>query len=230
MKVTSYKSGQAEGFSFTPDNLETANKFIARYPEGRQASAVIALLDLAQRQSGGWLPGAAIDYVANFLEIAPMRAFEVASFYSMFNLKPVGKHFIQVCRTTPCWLRGSDGLSEACKKKLGVKFGEVTEDGLFSVVEVECLGACANAPMVQINDDYYEDLTPERMAGMIDELREGKELKVGSQIGRLTSAPEGGMQTLTDLPPFDGKAVRMAPKVPSSDTAATETAPSGEKA
>ncbi|WP_282608187.1 NADH-quinone oxidoreductase subunit NuoE [Pelagibius sp. Alg239-R121] len=224
MKVTSYAQGSAEGFSFTPENLEIANKFVARYPEGRQASAVIALLDLAQRQSDGWLPGAAIEYVANFLEIAPMRAFEVASFYTMFNLKPVGKHFIQVCRTTPCWLRGSDGLSEACKKKLGVKFGEVTEDGLFSVIEVECLGACANAPMVQINDDYYEDLTPERMAEMIDDLRAGRELPVGSQIGRLTSSPEGGPQTLQDLPPFDGKAVKMAPEPGSA-----EVAPSGEE-
>lgn len=225
MKVTSYAEGQAEGFSFTPENLEIAKKFVAKYPEGRQASAVIALLDLAQRQNGGWLPGEAIAYVANFLEMAPMRAFEVASFYTMFNLKPVGKHFIQVCRTTPCWLRGSDGLSETCKKKLGVKFGEVTEDGLFSVIEVECLGACANAPMVQINDDYYEDLTPERLAEMIDDLRAGKELPVGSQIGRLTSSPEGGAQTLQDLPPFDGKAVKLAPKAPEPEG----PAPSGEE-
>lgn len=224
MKVTSYAEGAAGSFSFTPENLDVAQKYVARYPEGRQASAVIALLDLAQRQNGGWLSGDAIAYVANFLEIAPMRAFEVASFYTMFNLKPVGKHFIQVCRTTPCWLRGSDGLSETCKKKLGVKFGEVTEDGLFSVIEVECLGACANAPMVQINDDYYEDLTPERMAEMIDDLRAGKEIPVGSQIGRLTSSPEGGPQTLQDLPPFDGKAVKMEPAAP-----AAEAAPSGEE-
>ncbi len=224
MKVTSYAEGAAEGFSFTPDNLDVAQKYVARYPEGRQASAIIALLDLAQRQNGGWLSGAAIAYVANFLEVAPMRAFEVASFYSMFNLKPVGKHFIQVCRTTPCWLRGSDGLSETCKKKLGVKFGEVTEDGLFSVIEVECLGACANAPMVQINDEYYEDLTPERMAEMIEDLRAGRELPVGSQIGRLTSSPEGGPQTLQDLPPFDGKAVKMEPEAP-----AAEPAPNGEE-
>lgn len=224
MKVTSYAEGAAEGFSFTPDNLDVAQKYVARYPEGRQASAIIALLDLAQRQNGGWLSGAAIAYVANFLEVAPMRAFEVASFYSMFNLKPVGKHFIQVCRTTPCWLRGSDGLSETCKKKLGVKFGEVTEDGLFSVIEVECLGACANAPMVQINDEYYEDLSPERMAEMIEDLRAGRELPVGSQIGRLTSSPEGGPQTLQDLPPFDGKAVKMEPAAP-----AAEPAPNGEE-
>lgn len=224
MKVTSYAEGKVEAFSFTPENLDVAQKYVARYPEGRQASAIIALLDLAQRQNDGWLSGDAIAYVANYLEVAPMRAFEVASFYSMFNLKPVGKHFIQVCRTTPCWLRGSDGLSEACKKKLGVKFGEVTQDGLFSVIEVECLGACANAPMVQINDDYYEDLTPERMAEMIDDLRAGRELPVGSQMGRLTSSPEGGPQTLQDLPPFDGKAVKMETAAP-----AAEAAPSGEE-
>lgn len=224
MKVTSYAQGEAGDFSFTPENLEIAKKFVARYPDGRQASAVIALLDLAQRQNGGWLSGDAIAYVANYLEMPPMRAFEVASFYTMFNLKPVGKHFIQVCRTTPCWLRGSDGLSEACKKKLGVQFGEVSEDGLFSVIEVECLGACANAPMVQINDDYYEDLTPERMEEIIDELRAGKDVPVGSQIGRLTSSPEGGPQTLQDLPPFDGKAVKMDPV-----TTPAEAVQSGEE-
>lgn len=201
MKISSYPAAQSEDFSFTPENLERAKVICARYPEGRQASAVIALLDMAQRQNGGWLSTPAIEYVAEFLEIAPIRAHEVATFYSMFNLKPVGKYFIQVCRTTPCWLRGSDGISEACKKKLGVGFREVTEDGLFSVIEVECLGACANAPMVQINDSYYEDLTPERMAEMIDELHGGEEVKVGSQTGRLSSAPEGGPQTLLKVAP-----------------------------
>ena len=153
----------------------------------------------------------AIEYVAAFLEVAPIRVHEVASFYSMFNLKPVGKYFIQVCRTTPCWLRGSDGITEACKKKLGVGLRQVTEDGLFSVIEVECLGACANAPMVQINDWYYEDLTPERMEEIIDDLRAGKEVKVGSQTGRLASAPEGGPQTLTKVPPRTA----AAPQAPS---------------
>jgi NADH-quinone oxidoreductase subunit E len=122
----------------------------------------------------------------------------------MFNTKPVGKYFIQVCRTTPCWLRGSDGITETCKKKLGVGLREVTEDGLFSVIEVECLGACANAPMAQINDSYYEDLTPERMAEIIDELRAGDDVKVGSQTGRLASAPEGGPQTLLNVPAQTG--------------------------
>jgi len=200
MKTTSYPAPQPEGFTFSAENLQRAETICARYPEGRQASATIALLDLAQRQNGGWLSPEAIEYVAQYLKVAPIRIYEVASFYSMFNTKPVGKYFIQVCRTTPCWLRGSDGITETCKKKLGVGLREVSEDGLFSVIEVECLGACANAPMVQINDHYYEDLTPERMAEIIDRLRAGEEVKVGSQTGRLASAPEGGPQTLLNVP------------------------------
>ncbi len=200
MKSTSFPKGQDEGFTFSAENLERAKAICARYPAGREASAMIPLLDLAQRQNDGWLSVPAIEYVANYLEVAPIRAHEVASFYSMFNTQPVGKYFIQVCRTTPCWLRGSDGITETCKKKLGVGLREVSEDGLFSVIEVECLGACANAPMVQINDHYYEDLTPERMAEMIDALRAGEEVPVGSQTGRLSSAPEGGPQTLLEVP------------------------------
>ena len=200
MKVTSYQPGDAAGFEFSEENKLEAQRIVARYPEGRQASATLPLLDLAQRQNDGWLSREVIDYVANFLDIAPIRVYEVASFYTMFNLKPVGKHLIQVCRTTPCWLRGSDALTNLCKEKLGVGLHEKTDDGLFSVMEVECLGACANAPMVQINDDYYEDLTPERLSEIIDELRAGKEVPVGSQTGRLSSAPEGGHKTLLDVP------------------------------
>jgi NADH-quinone oxidoreductase subunit E len=200
MKITSYPEPQAEGFEFSAENRARAETVCARYPADRKASATIALLDLAQRQNGGWLSPACIEYVAAYLEIAPIRAYEVASFYSMFNTQPVGKYFIQVCRTTPCWLRGSDGITETCKKKLGVGLREVSADGLFSVVEVECLGACANAPMAQINDFYYEDLTPERMAEIIDALRAGEEVKAGSQTGRLASAPEGGPQTLKHVP------------------------------
>jgi NADH-quinone oxidoreductase subunit E len=200
MKVTSYSNGEAGDFAFTGENMKRARAFIARYPEGRQASAVIALLDLAQRQNGGWLSDEAIEYVANVLEMAPIRVHEVASFYSMFNRQPVGKHFVQVCRTTPCWLRGAGEITQACRDKLGVGLGETTSDGLFTVVEVECLGACANAPMVQINDDYYEDLTPERMAEIIDALRAGKEVPAGPQTGRQTSCPDGGPTTLTSLP------------------------------
>ena len=210
MKTTSFPEGKSEDFVFSAENLERAKTITARYPAGRESSAMIALLDIAQRQNDGWLSVPAIEYVANYLNVAPIRAHEVASFYSMFNTQPVGKHFIQVCRTTPCWLRGSDGITEACKKKLGVGLREVSEDGLFSVIEVECLGACANAPMVQINDHYYEDLTPERIAEIIDELRAGAEVPVGSQTGRLSSAPEGGPQTLLD--------VAAAPKAEAGDS------------
>ena len=141
----------------------------------------------------------AIEYVAEYLEIAPIRVHEVATFYSMFNLKPVGKYFIQVCRTTPCWLCGSDDITKACLDSLGIGLGETTEDGAFTVVEVECLGACANAPMVQINDDYYEDLTPQRMAEMIADLEAGKPVPSGSQTGRPGSSPAGGLTSLLDL-------------------------------
>ncbi len=204
MRATSHRAGEAGDFAFTPETMEQAKQVIERYPEGRQASATIALLDLAQRQNGGWLPVEAIEYVANFLEIAPIRVHEVASFYSMYNLKPVGTHFIQVCRTTPCWLCGSDGITQACLDTLGIGLGETTEDGLFTVVEVECLGACANAPMVQINDDYYEDLTPERMAEMIGDLKDGKPVPTGSQTGRQGSCPSGGPVTLLDLSQSNG--------------------------
>jgi NADH-quinone oxidoreductase subunit E len=206
MKASSHPQGEAGDFAFTPENLDWAKKIIARYPEGRQASAVIALLDLAQRQNGNWLSPQAIEYVANLLDMAPIRVHEVATFYTMFNLKPVGRHFIQVCRTTPCWLRGADDLTRTCLNKLATKLRETTEDGLFTVVEVECLGACANAPMVQINDLYYEDLTPERMAEIIDELKAGKEVSMGSQSGRQGSAPEGGPQTLLEASAGGGSA------------------------
>lgn len=138
MKITSFTKGDSGGFTFTAENEASANKITARYPEGRQASAVIALLDMAQRQNGGWLSGETIEYVANFLDMAPIRVHEVASFYTMFNLKPVGKHLVQVCRTTPCWLRGAAGLTEACRKKLGIGLQETTADGEFTLVEVEC--------------------------------------------------------------------------------------------
>ena len=196
MRATSHRPGEAGDFAFTSETMAEAEKVMARYPEGRKASATIALLDLAQRQNGGWLPGEAIEYVANLLELAPIRVHEVASFYTMFNLKPVGTHFIQVCRTTPCWLCGSDEITKACLDRLGVGLGETTEDGQFTVVEVECLGACANAPMVQINDDYYEDLTPERMAEMIGALKAGEAVPTGSQTGRQGSAPAGGLTSL----------------------------------
>lgn len=176
-------------FEFSKDNLEKSKEIIAKYPSGKQRSAVLPLLDIAQRQNGGWLSREVMDYVAGFLELPEIKVYEVASFYSMFNLKPVGEHLIQVCRTTPCWLRGADALTNACKDKLGVGLKETTSDGKFTLVEVECLGACVNAPMVQINDDYFEDLTPDSMGKIIDDLAAGKKVKVGSQVGRQCSAP-----------------------------------------
>lgn len=185
-------------FTFSPENRAKADAFIAKYPKGRQASAVLALLDLAQRQVDGWLPRAAIEHVAQILEMPFMRVYEVATFYTMFNLKPVGKHHIQLCRTTPCWLRGSDVIRDACMRKLGIGIGEMTTDGKFSLVEVECLGACVNAPVVQINDDLYEDLTAERMVEIIAKLGHGEQVPHGTQIKRQFSAPVGGPTTLRE--------------------------------
>lgn len=181
------RSEQPESFSFTEENILLAKKHISKYPEGRQASAVIALLEIAQRQHNNWLPMKAIEYVANMLDMMPMRVFEVATFYSMFNLAPVGKYHVQLCGTTPCWLRGAADIKKACVNKLSIDLGETTKDGLFTLSEVECLGACANSPMIQINDDFYEDLDPKLMEKILDDLKNGKEPKKGSQIGRNTS-------------------------------------------
>ncbi|MFY9288538.1 MAG: NADH-quinone oxidoreductase subunit NuoE [Alphaproteobacteria bacterium] len=189
---------QPKSFTFTDDNLKRAKAIIAKYPEGRQASAVIPLLDIAQRQSGNWLPRAAIEYVGEMLEMPEIRVYEVATFYTMFNLQPVGQHFIQVCTTTPCWLRGSADIVKACKDKLHIDKGETTSDGKFSLTEVECLGACVNAPMVQINDDFFEDLTPELMTKLIDDLAAGKKPDVGSQTGRRGSCAQKGPTSLKD--------------------------------
>jgi NADH-quinone oxidoreductase E subunit len=185
-------------FAFTPEHMTRAQAIIAKYPPGRQASAVIPLLDIAQRQSGNWLPRAAMDYVADMLEMPRIKVYEVATFYTMFNLEPVGKQFVQICTTTPCWLRGSDGIVKACRDRLGIGPGETTADGKFTVKEVECLGACVNAPMVQINDDFYEDLTPEIMTKMLDDLKAGKKLSVGSQSGRRGSCAQSGPTSLRE--------------------------------
>lgn len=187
----------SETFAFNAEYEARAQTIIGRYPEGRQQSAVIPLLDLAQRQAGGWLPTHVIEYVASYLEMPKIRVLEVASFYSMFNLEPVGEHFIQLCRTTPCWLRGSDDLRAAAKEVTGCGLGETSEDGKFTVVEVECLGACCNAPMVQINDDYYEDLTAESFKSVLEALERGEKPEPGSVVGRNGSEPEGGPTTLT---------------------------------
>jgi NADH-quinone oxidoreductase subunit E len=187
----------SEHFEFTAENMEKAKAFIARYPEGRQRSAVMPLLDLAQRQNGGWLPDGAVDSIAEILGMAPIRVLEVATFYSMYKLSPVGKHQINVCTTTPCWLRGSDEVVHACKKSLGIGVGETTVDGKFTLAEVECAGACVNAPVVEIDDEYYEDVDAESMARIIEALKRGEKPASGSQTGRQTSAPDGGPQTLT---------------------------------
>ena len=193
-----------EGFQWTPANAKIAKEIVARYPEGRQMSASIPFLDLAQRQVGemtgtqGWLPIPVIEFVARELDMPVIRVQEVASFYTMFNLAPVGKYHVQVCGTTPCMLRGSDDVLSACAKR-GLKQGHTTADGLFTLTEVECLGACANAPMVQINDDNYEDLTEDSMGAVLDALARGERPKIGPQIERQTSAPEGGPTTLKKM-------------------------------
>jgi NADH-quinone oxidoreductase subunit E len=198
-KVTTFPEPEPGGFAFTQANWEQAQTELAKYPEDHKASAVLALLWLAQKQLGNHLTNEAIEYVAGILDMAPIRVHEVAHFYSMFNLKPVGEYFVQVCRTTPCWLVGADDLAETVRAKLGTAEGEVTEDGKFSWRYVECLGACCNAPMVQINDWYYEDLTPEILARLLDDLRAGREVAIGSQQGRHGSEPAGGPNTLTEV-------------------------------
>ncbi|MFI4983778.1 MAG: NADH-quinone oxidoreductase subunit NuoE [Rickettsiales bacterium] len=185
------KFTQPKTFEFNKENAKKVQEIIAKYPKGQQQSAVMPLLDLAQRQHDNWVPIAAMDCIANILEMPVMRVYEVATFYTMYNKQPVGKHLIQVCRTSPCWLRGSDEVTAACKKKLGIDVGETTTDGKFTLVEVECLGACVNAPVIQINDDYYEDLDGATTERLIETLARGQKAPIGSQIGRQASAPEG---------------------------------------
>jgi NADH-quinone oxidoreductase E subunit len=189
---------QPKDYKISAATTKKIKEIIKKYPVGRQRSAVMPALDLVQREAGGWLPVPAMNAVAELLDIPYIKVYEVASFYTMYNIKPVGEHLIQVCRTTPCWLRGSDGITSACKKKLGLGLGETSADKKFTLVEVECLGACVNAPMVQINDDYYEDLTPEAVEQMIDDLSKGKKVSVGTQVDRQNSAPVGGPTTLLD--------------------------------
>jgi len=191
---------QPTHFAFTPENLAKAKAHIAKYPPGRQASAVLALLYLAQEQHDNWVPRAAMDHVAELLAMPPIRVYEVASFYTMFNLRPVGRHFLQICTTTPCWLRGSDEIVKACEKKLGITIGETTPDKKFTLLEVECLGACVNAPIIQVNNgDFYEDLDGPATEKLIDALARGETPPKGSVKGRQGSAPAGGPTTLTEL-------------------------------
>lgn len=195
--------------SFAFRDTAKVKEIIALYPPGKQQSAVMPLLDLAQRQAGedgakanppygGWISRAAMDHIADVLGMPKIKVYEVATFYSMYNLAPVGKHLVQVCGTTPCWLCGSDKVMKACEDHLGIHAGETTTDGQFTVVEVECLGACVNAPMVQINDDFYEDLTPERTREILVALKDGKTVPVGPQNGRTGSMALSGATTLKD--------------------------------
>ena len=197
---------QPESFSFDEESLKAIDTIVKRYPPGRQASAVIPLLYVVQRQmkrstGSAWVPNKGMDAVAERLGMAPIRVYEVATFYFMFNMKPIGKHHLQVCATTPCWLRGSDEVSRACRDagKLG-GWGQTSEDGMFTLSEVECLGGCVNAPILQVDDDYYEDMDYESTIKLIEALRRGEKPAPGSVIGRQTSAPEGGPLTLLDVP------------------------------
>ena len=188
--INSIKDNEKDFFEWSETNFLKVKKIIEKYPSGRKQSAVIPLLDLAQRQNKGWLNKKALEKVAETLSMSFIRVLEVATFYSMFNLKPIGKNYIQICRTTPCWLRGSDKLLNIAKEVTGCSLGETSKDKKFTVVEVECLGACCNAPMVQINDDYFEDLNEDNFKRLLINLRDDKEISKGSQIGRLSSNPE----------------------------------------
>lgn len=198
MSVRRLDPNQPASFAFTAENLEWANKQIAKYPQGKQASAIIPLFWRAQEQHDGWLPEPAIRYVAEMLGMDYIRALEVATFYTMFNLSPVGEHFVQLCGTTPCWLRGADELKEVCRKHIGPE-KTVTADGKFSWMEVECLGACVNAPMVQINADFFEDLDAASLERVLTDLRAGRQVKPGPQNERHASEPIGGLTSLTNV-------------------------------
>jgi NADH-quinone oxidoreductase subunit E len=215
MSVRRFADEQPTNFEFTPENKAWVEKEVAKYPPGRQASAVLALLWRAQKQNGYWLPRSAIEAVAATLDMPNIRVLEVATFYTMFNLAPVGRHYVQLCGTTPCMLCGAEDLKAVCRKRIGDQ-GHVTSDGLFSWTEVECLGACCNAPMVQINEDYYEDLTPQIFAKLLDDLAAGRPVRTGSQIGRVSSEPIGGLTSLTTLYGTDDRRGIPAP-APAND-------------
>jgi len=204
MSVRRLADQQPASFAFTPENEAFAEEVLKKYPEDRQASAVISLLWQAQKQNEYWLPKPAIEAVANKLGMPYIRVLEVATFYTMFNLAPVGRFYVQLCGTTPCLLAGSDEIKAVLRRRVGDE-AQVTADGNFSWREVECLGACCNAPMVQINDDYYEDLTPENFETLLDDLAAGRPVKTGSQTGRVSSEPAGRLTSLTSLYGADGR-------------------------
>ncbi len=211
MSVRRLDPHQPKDFAFTPENLAWARKQIQKYPEGRQQAAILPLLWRAQEQHDEWLPEPAIRYVADLLGMAYIRAYEIATFYTMFNLSPVGRYHVQVCGTTPCMLRGANDIKAACQRLIGPQ-GRVTPEGVFSWVEVECLGACVNAPMVQIGKDYYEDLTAENFEALLEGLRRGRTMKTGPQNGRQFSAPVSGAKTLTDAEALKAPLNERAPE------------------
>ena len=189
-------SAARAAFEFTPALRTEADEIVARYPEGRRMSAVLPVLDLVQRRNGGWVTTEMVDAVAGYLDMAPIRVYEVATFYTMINLEPVGETVVEVCTTTPCWLRGCDGIVRACEEALGIGLGGTSADGRFTLREVECLGACVNAPVVRVNDDYYEDLDPDRARAVLAAVSRGVPPPPGPQTGRAASAPASGPTTL----------------------------------
>ena len=190
---------QPEKFEFNTSSLTAANSIVAKYPEGKQQSAVMALLYIAQRQNNNWIPLAAMKYIAKFLNMPYIKVYEVATFYSMYNLSPVGKYFVQVCTTTPCMIRGAHMLVEACKEKISKNESELSNDKKCSWIEVECLGACVNAPMMQINEEYFEDLDKEKTLKILDKILKDEMPKPGSYRGRTSNEPENNRKTLMDL-------------------------------
>ena len=190
---------QPETFEFSSSSMEEANKIVLKYPKGKQQSAVMALLYIAQKQNDNWIPLAAMKYIAKFLDMPYIKVYEVATFYTMYNLSPVGKYFVQVCTTTPCMIRGANKIVEACKEKISDKENELLNDKNCSWMEVECLGACVNAPMMQINDNYYEDLDKEKTIEIFDKILKGEDPKPGSYRGRLNTEPENNRKTLMDV-------------------------------
>ncbi len=199
MSIKKISKVQPENFEFNSENLELSKKIINKYPIGKQQSAVMALLYIAQRQNNNWIPLAAMKYIAKFLDMPYIKVYEVATFYTMYNLSPVGKYFVQVCTTTPCMIRGANKLVEACKEKISENESELSSDKNCSWMEVECLGACVNAPMMQINNDYYEDLDKEKTLKILDKILKGENPKPGSYRGRVNNEPENSRKTLMDL-------------------------------
>ena len=199
MSIKKISKEQPDKFEFNSKNLELANRIIKNYPQGKQQSAVMALLYIAQRQNNNWIPLVAMKYIGKFLNIPYIKVYEVATFYSMYNLTPVGNYFVQVCTTTPCMIRGAYELVEACKQKISKNQNEISSDNKCSWTEVECLGACVNAPMMQINDDYYEDLDKDKTLKILDKILNGETPKPGSYRGRINNEPENNRKTLMDL-------------------------------